>query len=166
MRRARLAAVAVAAATAAPFFPAAANAATIDQPFAADSGDSCPYGVTAGTLRWSFGPVTSPLPPSGVTVIGRLTDHPTPTDPSAACRNDGYSSTVTFTAYSTSGEVARASRTADNATVSFSFAIGSATTAGHISRIVVQVCRNPSEPAGAPPAGRSRRHHASNAVVG
>ncbi|MET7425791.1 hypothetical protein [Dactylosporangium sp. NPDC005555] len=143
MRRARLAAVAVAAATATSLFPAAADAATIDRPFAANSGDSCPYGVTAGTLGWSFGPGTSPLPPNGVTVTGRLTDHPTPVDPSTACRNDGYSSTVTFTAYTTTGEVARTSRTADNANVSFSFTIGGPTSTVHVGRIVVQVCRNP-----------------------
>jgi hypothetical protein len=144
MRRVRFAAVVAAAATAVLAFPATANAATINQPFAADSGDSCPYGSTAGTLGWQYGISTSPLPVTAVAVTGKLTDRPTPADPSAACRSDGYSSTVTVVAYAGTVEVARQSRTADNATISFAFTLsGSRTTSIGINRVVVQVCRNP-----------------------
>lgn len=144
MRRARVAAVLTAAATAVVVaVPAAAHAATITQAFAADSGDSCRYGTTSGTLGWQYGITTSPLPVSAVAVSGTLTDHPAPTDPATTCRSDGYSSTVTFVAYAGTAEVGRQSRTADNATVSFSFTLGGASTAPGVDRVVVQVCRNP-----------------------
>src|SRR5690349_1780043 len=45
----------------APAAPAYADV-TVAQAFAADSGDSCRYGVTEGTLTWRFLP--SPTPPA------------------------------------------------------------------------------------------------------
>ncbi|WP_225850481.1 hypothetical protein [Streptomyces sp. HPF1205] len=137
-----LLALPAAAAAAVLAFPQAAQAATIDQPFAADSGDSCHYGTTSGTLGWTYGPTTSPLPVSGVEVSGRLTDLPLSTGPAFTCRDDGYSSTVTFTAYSGATAVDRASETVDDATVSFAFVLGAART-GSIDHVVVQVCRDP-----------------------
>ncbi|MEV8514587.1 hypothetical protein [Dactylosporangium sp. NPDC051484] len=143
MRRARFAAIpAAAAAVAALAFPAVAHAAVITRPFAADSGDSCRYGSTEGTLGWQYGPA-SPLPAAGVAVSGKLADRPLPSDPAAVCRDDGYSSTVTFVAYAGGAEVGRQSRTADNATTSFAFILGGTSAATGISSVVVQVCRTP-----------------------
>jgi hypothetical protein len=122
--------------------PGIAEAATISQPFHADSGDACHYGVTDGTLGWHFG-ATSPLPVGGVDVTGKLTDHPTPSDPVSTCRDDGYYSIATFVAYAGSAAVDSQTRTADNATVSFSFTLGGNSTTTSISRIVIQVCRGP-----------------------
>ncbi|MGI5186410.1 hypothetical protein ACQEVZ_60270 [Dactylosporangium sp. CA-152071] len=142
MRRVRFAAILMTAIATALAFPAVADAATINQPFAADSGDSCRYGSTAGTLGWQYG-TTSPLPVAGVAVTGKLADRPTPSDPAATCRDDGYSSTAVFVAYAGSVEVARQSRTANNATVSFAFTLGGNASTIGISRVVIQVCRNP-----------------------
>lgn len=141
MRTARLAAIA-AAMFAVVASPGIAEAATITQPFHADSGDSCRYGVTDGTLGWQYGG-TSPLPVRTVDVAGKLTDHPTPVEPVTACHSDGYSSTVSFVAYSGTVAVDRQTRTADNTTISFSFTLGSSSTTAQISRVVVQVCRKP-----------------------
>jgi hypothetical protein len=140
MRTARLAAVAVFAAVVS--LPGIANAATISQPFHADSGDACRYGVADGTLGWRFG-ATSPRPVTGVDVAGKLTDHPTPSDPATVCHNDGYYSTVSFVAYAGSVVVDSQKRAADNATVAFSFTLGGNATTTGISRVVVQVCRGP-----------------------
>jgi hypothetical protein len=141
MRPTRLLA-ALAAALAILAFPNAAHAATITQPFAADSGDACRYGTTSGTLGWRYG-TSSPLPVIGVDVKGRLTDRPLPADPGTACRDDGYYSTATFTAYTGSVAVDRQTRSANNATVSFEFTLGGNSTSTGIDRIVIQVCRSP-----------------------
>jgi hypothetical protein len=141
MKTARLAAVAAAFA-AVVATPGIAEAATITRPFHADSGDACPYGVSDGTLGWRFGPV-SPLPVSAVDVNGKLTDHPTPVDPATVCHDDGFASTVTFTAYKGSVAVDRQSRSANNATISFAFTLGGTSTTAGISTVVVQVCRGP-----------------------
>jgi hypothetical protein len=141
MKAARLVAVAAAAA-AVLATPGIAEAATITRPFHADSGDSCLYGVADGTLGWRFGS-TSPLPVGAVDVSGRLTDHPTPSDPATTCRSDGYSSTVTFVAYAGSVEVGRQLRAADNATVTYAFTLGAGAPTSGLTRVVVQVCRNP-----------------------
>ncbi|HEX5205026.1 MAG TPA: hypothetical protein VFW27_34330 [Actinoplanes sp.] len=137
MRIARLA-VAVAAILVAT--PGIARAATIAQPFKADSGDICRHGVTEGTLAWQTG-VISPLPLLTVGVTGTVTDRPLPIDPTN-CHDDGYNSTATFVAYAGGAEVDRQSRTADNSTIQFRFSLGS-TTKTAIDRVVVQVCRNP-----------------------
>jgi hypothetical protein len=123
-------------------FPSTAHAATISQPFAADSGDACHYGSTSGTLGWTYG-TGSPVPVNSVDVKGQLTDRPTPTDPSTACPSDGYSSTATFTAYAGSAAVDRQSRTVDNGTLSFEFVLGKPASTTGIDRIVIQVCRSP-----------------------
>ena len=142
MKVARLAA----AAAAAVFLlatPGIAHAAVITQPFQADSGDSCRYGLTEGKLGWQTG-VSSPLPLLGVLVAGTVTDRPLPlpTGP-ALCRDDGYSSTVSFVAYAGAVEVDRQSRTANNSTVEFKLSLGSAVAKAGIDRVVVQVCRDP-----------------------
>jgi hypothetical protein len=140
MRPARLLAV-LAAVPATLALATTAHAAVIPQPFAADSGDACRYGSTDGTLGWTYG-TTSPLPVASVVVKGRLSDKPLPADPGFNCRNDGYASTATFTAYAGNTVVDRQGKTADNATVTLDFTLGRSTNAA-IDRIVVQVCRDP-----------------------
>jgi hypothetical protein len=142
MRNVRSTAILTAAATATALaLPTAAHAAVISQAFAADSGDSCTYGSSSGTLGWQVGP--SPLPGPGVAVSGKVADRPLPVDPGTICRNDGYNSTVTFVAYTHGVEVDRQSRTADNGTVTFSFMLGAAAGSKGVDTVVVQVCRNP-----------------------
>jgi hypothetical protein len=115
----------------------------IQRPFAADSGDACGYGSTEGVLTWQYGLFTSPLPLTSVAVRGTVTDRPTPADPGFACRDDGYFSRATFTAYSGTAIVAEKEAKADNAAVGFEFTLAPPVTAGQITRIVVQVCRDP-----------------------
>ncbi|HEU5156734.1 MAG TPA: hypothetical protein VFU43_07020 [Streptosporangiaceae bacterium] len=122
--------------------PAQADAA-IQRPFQADSGDACLYGATEGVLAWQYGFRTSPLPLRAVDVKGTVTDHPVTDDPGFACRDDGYSTTASFTAYSGLAIVAEKSATANNAVVDFAFTFTSTTNTGQITRIVVRVCRNP-----------------------
>lgn len=122
--------------------PGTAHAATITQPFAADSGDACPYGATDGALAWRDR-IVSPLPLVGVAVKGRLTDRPLLNDPGTVCRDDGYNSTATFIAYAGNVEVARQSRAANNSTVTFDFILGTNAISARISRVVIQVCRSP-----------------------
>jgi hypothetical protein len=122
--------------------PGTAHASTITVPFAADSGDACPYGTTSGTLGWRYG-TASPLPVLAVDVKGRLTDRPLPNDPSAACRDDGYNSSASFVAYAGSVEVDRQTRTANNGTVSFEFTLGRSSASASINRVVIQICRSP-----------------------
>jgi hypothetical protein len=121
--------------------PGVAQAATITQSFYADSGDACHYGVTDGTLGWVYGSA-SPLPVTAVDVKGRLTDRPTPSDPSTACPDDHYYSRATFTAYSGSVVVDRETRTADNAVVTFEFTLANSTHTS-ISEVDILVCRSP-----------------------
>lgn len=122
--------------------PGVANAATIVQPFAADTGGTCRYGATSGTLGWLYG-TTSPLPVTGVEVKGQLTDRPLPNDPSAACLDDGYYSVATFTAYAGNIVVARKTSTANNSRVAFDFTLGGNAPTTGINLVVVQVCRSP-----------------------
>jgi hypothetical protein len=141
MRVARLVTAAAAAVVAIVASAGTAHASTIIQSFHADSGDTCRYGTTDGTLGWQFG-TTSPLPVTGVEVKGKVTDRPLPTDPSTACPDDGYYSSATFIAYSGSVEVDRQTRAADNAVVTFTFTLGNSASTS-ISKVVIQVCRNP-----------------------
>jgi hypothetical protein len=141
MRATRLAVVLAATVVAVLAVSTQAHAGTITQSFHADSGDSCRYGVTDGTLGWRTG--TSPLPFIAVDVRGTLTDRPSPSDPSTACRDDGFYSTATFVAYSRTVAIDRQSRRADNAVVSFAFTLGSSSTTSRVDRVVIQVCRSP-----------------------
>jgi hypothetical protein len=118
-----------------------AQAATITQPFSADSGDSCPYGITTGAITWTYG-TTSPLPLRGVGVIGKLTDRPTPDDPGRICADDGYRSTAAFVAYAGRVELDRQSVTVDNNVVAFDLRLATFG-ASAVDRVVVQVCRDP-----------------------
>jgi hypothetical protein len=110
--------------------PTAAHA---DTSFYADSGDSCRYGVTEGVLASSY---------ATVPVKGTLIDRPLPTVPTL-CRDDGFYSTATFTAYYGSRVVDQQAVRANNSIVRFSFVLGQNSTIGRIDRVVVQVCRGP-----------------------
>jgi|GEM_PF-4220427 len=117
---------------------------TPPRPFYADSTsalDSCPHGITSGTLLWA---TPGPLAPVAVTISGQVVDRPT-IDGAVACTNDGYNSTAIFTAYSGGKAVASASVTVDNATKQFQFSLGSSATSSPtpLTSLTVQVCRNP-----------------------
>jgi hypothetical protein len=132
-----LAAAAISAAVAVAS-PAHADA-IVTQPFAADSGDTCRFGVTTGTLTWI---ARGPLPVTVVSVAGSLTDRPLPTDPSTACRDPRYSS-ATFTAYRGTAVVDREQVRVDNGQLTFRFDLTSTLTViTPIDRVVVQVCRH------------------------
>jgi len=110
--------------------PAPAQA---DTRFHADSGDSCRYGVTEGVLASRY---------ATVAVTGTLIDRPLPTVPTL-CRDDGFYSTATFTAYYGSRVVDQQAVRANNSLVRFDFVLGQNSTVGRIDRVVVQVCRSP-----------------------
>ena len=117
----------------------AAHADVITQAFAADSGDTCRFGATRGTLGWTS---RGPLPVTTVAVVGTLIDRPTVNDPSN-CNDPRYSS-VTFTAYRGDVVVDTDARRVDNGTVDFRFELSSGawTVITPIDRVVVQVCRH------------------------
>lgn len=122
--------------------PAAAHAdQAVSRPFAADSGDSCRYGVTEGTLTWRFSSTPVPAPLPGVAVKGRLTDRPVPTSPSL-CRDDGLLSVATFVAFAGTREIDRNAQRADNSVSSFDFVLGSSASVARTDRVVIQVCRH------------------------
>jgi hypothetical protein len=120
-----------------------AQAAAIQRPFAADSGDTCGYGSTEGTLTWRYGVRNSPLPLAAVDFKGTVTDRPAADDPDFSCRDDGYYSTARFTAYASNAVVAEKEVAANNAEIAFAFTFATSTNARQITRIVVQVCRDP-----------------------
>jgi hypothetical protein len=142
MHATRLLAPLAAAALAILAFPGAAHAATLTQPFAADSGDACRYGATSGTLTWQYG-VVSPLPAVGVDVKGRLDDRPLLADPGAICQDDGYYSTAIFTAYTGSTAVDQQVRSVNNGTLDLEFVLAGNAATTSVDRVVIQVCRSP-----------------------
>ncbi len=119
--------------------PAYADVA-VAQAFAADSGDTCRYGVTEGTLTWRL--VSPPTHAVAVAVGGRLADRPLPADPGSICRDDGLFSVATFVVYAGNTAVDRQAARADNGVVSFQFVLGANSTVSRIDRLVVQVCRH------------------------
>lgn len=130
---------AVAAFLAVVTIPAAARADIIVPPrFYADSGDACVYGFTEGTLGWRFpGPVA-------VDVSGSVVDKPRLAEPTF-CRDDGFYTIATFTAYSGRVVVDSRAAKADNGENGFHFTLGSTSTdtATRLTHLVVQVCRDP-----------------------
>lgn len=109
------------------------------RPFHADSGDTCVYGYTKGSLLWV---TPGPLPPIAVNLTGSLVDRPNPMD-ARVCRDDGYYSTATFTAYSGSIVVGSQAVRADNGEVQFQFSLGTNSPGTPVTHLVVQVCRDP-----------------------
>ncbi|GIH09147.1 hypothetical protein Rhe02_72140 [Rhizocola hellebori] len=131
--------------------PATAHAdVTISQAFAADSGDSCRYGLTKGTLTWRL--VSPPTHAVAVSVAGRLADRPLPADPGAICPDDRRFSIANFAVYAGTVVVDRQARRVDNGVVSFQFILGSSSTVARIDRLVVQVCRQAANGSTVPPA--------------
>jgi hypothetical protein len=131
--------------------PATAQAdASLTQAFAADSGDSCRYGSTEGSLTWRV--VSPPTHAIVVAVAGRLADRPLPADPGAACLDDRRFSVATFVLYSGSVVVDRQASRADNGVVSFQFVLGTTSTVARVDRLVIQVCRYSSIGSTVPPS--------------
>jgi hypothetical protein len=120
--------------------PAVARADGIPaQTFYADSGDSCAYGYTKGTLLWRS---PGPLVVIAVDVSGVVVDRPLPAEPTI-CRDDGFYTTATFTAYAGSVAVDSRQVKANNAEVRFQFTLGANSTAAGLTHLVIQVCRDP-----------------------
>jgi len=127
-----------------------ATAATVSQPFAADSGDRFKCGSTNGQFGWH------PGSPQTVDVQGTVADHPLPGEPrNGACGDswypdDGYFTDVTFTAYAGASQVGSVSASADNGERTFpsGFALNAS---GPIERVTVQVCRLSHGPPALPP---------------
>lgn len=111
----------------------------VEQPFAADSGDSCRYGYTKGVLGWHLGPLVGR--PTVVEVAGTVLDRPLSGSPAGSCGNDGRYATVTLTAYVGTKPVDTAAARVDNGTRDFRFQLANTTTAARIDRIVIEVCR-------------------------
>jgi hypothetical protein len=110
------------------------TAARADTGFHADSGDTCRYGSTDGTLSTRL---------NLVAVKGTLTDRPTPADPTI-CRDDGFYSVATFTAYSGSRVIDQQAVRINNGTARIELLLGqSSTVLPRIDVVVIQVCRNP-----------------------
>jgi hypothetical protein len=109
------------------------NAARADTRFHADSGDTCRYGFTDGILTTRL---------TLAAVKGTLTDRPTLADPTN-CRDDGFYSVATFTAFLADRVVDQQAVRANNGTAQFDFVLGQASTVARIDRVVVQVCRHP-----------------------
>jgi hypothetical protein len=109
------------------------TAARADTRFHADSGDACRYGFTDGVLSTRL---------ALVAVKGTLTDRPVPTDPTT-CRDDGFFSVATFTAFVGDRVIDDQAVRANNSIVRFEFALGLDSSTARIDRIVIQVCRHP-----------------------
>ena len=114
------------------------------QPFYADSTnpnfDTCPHGITKGTLLWH---TPGPVAPVAVDVSGEVVDRPTADGSTAGCAPDDYSSTAIFTAYSGSAVVGYKTVTVDNGAKQFQFTLGGNSTASALTQLTVQVCRDP-----------------------
>jgi hypothetical protein len=115
------------------------------QPFYADSTnpyfDTCPHGITKGTLLWY---TPGPAAPFTVEISGEVVDQPTPDSTTPGCAPDDYSSTAIFTAYSGSAVVGYKTVTVDNAVKEFQFTLGGNSTAAVVlTQLTVQVCRDP-----------------------
>jgi hypothetical protein len=109
------------------------TAARADTRYHADSGDLCRYGSTDGVLSARL---------TLVAVKGTLTDRPTPTEPTT-CRDDGFYSVASFTAFFGERIVDQQAVRVNNGTVRIELLLGQNSTVARIDRVVVQVCRNP-----------------------
>jgi hypothetical protein len=109
------------------------TAARADTRFHADSGDACRYGTADGVLSTRL---------TLVAVKGTLTDRPTLAEPTI-CRDDGYYSIATFTAYFGERVVDQQAVRINNGTALLELTLGQNSTIARIDRVVVQICRNP-----------------------
>jgi hypothetical protein len=110
------------------------------QPFAVDSGDACRYGTAAGQL--AFRAVHPPELPA-VQIWGTLVDRPLSSDPTNACRDDGWYSIAVFTAYANIRPVDREVVRVDNGSVDIRVVLGDSPSIPQLSLVVIQVCRTP-----------------------
>jgi hypothetical protein len=118
----------------------------VEQPFFADSGDSCQYGLSRGMLGWHLPPLGGL--PAIVDVDGSVADRPLTTGPSI-CPDDRRFTSVTFTALSGRTVLESALVRADNDVERVELRLGRDTYPARMDRVVVQVCR--SSPVGTPP---------------
>ena len=143
VRRTLVAAAAMVTALGAWSAPAHADI-TPPQPFYADSTnanfDTCPHGITKGTLLWH---TPGPIAPVAVDVNGQVIDRPVPSGTTPGCAPDDYSSTAIFTVYSGSAVVGTTRVTVDNGVKDFRFTLGGSSNATVLTKLTVQVCRNP-----------------------
>lgn len=109
----------------------APTAARADTRFHADSGDACLYGVTSGVLIPRL---------TAVHVQGLLTDRPVPFEPSI-CRDDGFFSVATFSAFAGDRLIDQQAVRANNGAVKFEFTLGTNSTVARVETVVIQVCR-------------------------
>src|SRR5688572_28537761 len=113
-----------------------AHATTASFPFRADSGDTCRYGATQGTLVWRYS-TTAPIRPVSVDIRGTVVDHPIPNE-NFLCINDGFYTVASYTAFAGTAQLRAAAR-ADDAVVPVSLTLGpSAPTSAGISRVTIQ----------------------------
>jgi hypothetical protein len=110
--------------------PTAAHAQTA---FYADSGDACRYGFTEGVFEARL---------SAVHLKGTLTDRPVPAEP-FLCRDDGFFTIGTYSAYLGTRLVDQQVRRVDNGVLRFELALGPDANVSRIDRLVIQVCRSP-----------------------
>ncbi|MGX7671875.1 hypothetical protein [Plantactinospora sp. DSM 117369] len=114
-----------------------------EQPFRADSGDDCPYGVTEGTLDWY--PPTAPPGLASVVVRGSVGDQPLPIDPVRICEDDGWRTVAVYSAYRQRTLVDEARIWADNDVVPVTVGLAP-NTPPVVDSVVVRVCRVPADP--------------------
>lgn len=120
----------------------------VSQPYAADSGDRCPMGVTRGKLGWHVNGQRT------VEIAGTVLDLPLPSDPGTGCGEDGRFTVATFTAFSRYVPIPLDTerQAVNNGTRDFRAQL---TSPRQIDFVVVQVCRRslfgaPAEVCGAP----------------
>jgi hypothetical protein len=111
----------------------------VTQPYSADSGDSCQYGLSRGLLGWHTPPLGGP--PAIVDVEGSVVDRPLATGPSI-CPDDRRFTSVTFTALSGRTVLDTAVVRADNGVERVDLQLGRDTSPVRVDRVVVQVCRS------------------------
>ena len=129
------------AAALAAVMPSTPAAAAVQLSYFADSGDSCRYGSTKGLL------VLPSVPTRTVLVSGAVVDRPATPGVPELCPDDGRFSLAILTAY-TGNTVGDGQRVpVDNATREYRFEL---TNAQAITKVSVQVCRQPRLPGGPP----------------
>lgn len=140
MKRARLLLLCGAAALAA-VIPSTPAAAAVQLSYFADSGDACRYGYTKGLL------VLPSVPTRVVQVNGAVVDRPSGPGVPELCPDDGRFSFAILTAYTGNTIVDGERVPVDNATREYKFEL---TGVQAISKVSVQVCRQPRLPGGPP----------------
>jgi hypothetical protein len=116
-----------------------AQAAVVEQPFYADSGDGCPRGYAQGVLVWrTDGDVVH------VDAVGEVVDRADPKNP--ACGDDGRYTVATITVYEDVVPGGLESRTVDNGSLGFNMPIDGNTHEAYFDRVVVVVCRASTQP--------------------